>query len=367
MWKRVTINAYQVGLVFRDGEYVKCLTSGRYWLGWKETVRVYDLTKPFYAPVELNILMQDEQLAKMLTVVEVRDNEIALQYTNKNFTQVLQPGRYAFWNSIVEYKFEVYDTNQLEVPNTLDKAILKKTQMLNAMRVYYVDAYEKGLLIVNGEFARELPTGVYRFWKNANEVALLKADMRQKQLEISGQELLTKDKAGLRMNVYTQYKVTDVQQALLKNKEFEKQLYVYIQLALREFVGTLTLDELLANKEAVADFALSQVSQKAANLGVKVLGCGVRDVILPGDMKDIMNQVLIAEKKAQANTILRREETAATRSLLNTAKLMEDNTMLLKLKEMEYVEKIADKIGEITVGGNTQIVDQLKQIFVSGK
>ena len=76
-----------------------------------------------------------------------------------------------------------------------------------------------------------------------------------------------------------------------------------------------------------------------------------------------MNQVLVAEKKAQANTIMRREETASTRSLLNTARLMEDNAMLWKLKEMEYVEKIADKINSISVGGNGKLLEQLKDIF----
>lgn len=86
-------------------------------------------------------------------------------------------------------------------------------------------------------------------------------------------------------------------------------------------------------------------------------------MILTGEMKEIMNQVLIAEKKAQANTIMRREETASTRSLLNTAKLMEENEVLWKLKEMEYMEKIADKIGDITVSGNNNIVSQLKEIL----
>jgi len=96
---------------------------------------------------------------------------------------------------------------------------------------------------------------------------------------------------------------------------------------------------------------------------VKVLNCGIRDIILTGEMKEIMNQVLVAQKRAQANIITRREETASTRSLLNTAKLMEDNEMLYKLKEMEYVEKIADKIGEITLSGNGGMVKQLKDIF----
>ena len=96
---------------------------------------------------------------------------------------------------------------------------------------------------------------------------------------------------------------------------------------------------------------------------MKVLNCGIRDVILTGEMKEIMNQVLVAQKKAQANIITRREETASTRSLLNTAKLMENNEMLYKLKEMEYVEKIAEKVGEITVNGNGNMVKQLKEIF----
>ena len=88
---------------------------------------------------------------------------------------------------------------------------------------------------------------------------------------------------------------------------------------------------------------------------------------MPGDVKEIMNQVLVAEKKAQANTIMRREETASTRSLLNTAKLMENNAMLWKLKEMEYVEKIADKVNTISVSGGGQVLEQLKEIFGAEK
>ena len=139
-----------------------------------------------------------------------------------------------------------------------------------------------------------------------------------------------------------------------------------MQLVLRAYVGAYTLDEMLERKENIAEAVFEDVKATATKLGVTVLNCGIRDVILTGEMKEIMNQVLVAQKKAQANTIMRREETASTRSLLNTAKLMEENDMLYKLKEMEYVEKIADKIGEITVSGNGGMVTQLKEIF-SGK
>lgn len=137
-----------------------------------------------------------------------------------------------------------------------------------------------------------------------------------------------------------------------------------MQLALREFIGLMTLDELMESKEKVAETVMDLAAVKVADLGVKLINSGVKDIILPGDVKEIMNQVLLAEKRAQANIVTRREETASTRSLLNTAKLMEENTMLYKLKEMEYVEKIAEKINNISLSGSGQIVDQLKQIFV---
>ena len=90
---------------------------------------------------------------------------------------------------------------------------------------------------------------------------------------------------------------------------------------------------------------------------------GIKDIILPGDIKEILNTVLIAEKTAMANTVKRREETASTRSLLNTAKLMEENQTLYRLKEMEYIEKIVEKIGNIEISGNGNVLEELSKIF----
>jgi regulator of protease activity HflC (stomatin/prohibitin superfamily) len=157
--------------------------------------------------------------------------------------------------------------------------------------------------------------------------------------------------------------VTDIEKALLRNKEYDRQLYVAFQLALREYISGMSFDELLEKKDAITPYILEKVGDEAETLGVRVAGFGIRDVILPGDVKEIMNQVLIAEKKAQANIITRREETSSTRSLLNTARLMEDNPMLFRLKEMEYVEKIAEKIDNISVSGNGVLLDQLRQLF----
>lgn len=361
--KFVTIYPHQVGLMFKGGNYAKTLTEGKHWLWPSETFMVYDLTKDFMPPCELNILLADPAFGQLVDVVEVRDHEIALQYLNGNFRKVLTPGRYAFWKSVVRYEHSIVNLNSYEIAEGIDRKLLQRSDVSVYVRVFVVEAYEEGLMYVGGKFERKLGPGVYYFWKNEQPIAVQKADLRQQLMEISGQEILTKDKAALRINFYAQYRVADIVKAIVETKDIAKQLYIQFQLAVREYVGTFTLDELLANKESVAPAILKDVAEKATAMGAAVTDCGIRDVILPGDVKDIMNQVLVAEKKAQANVITRREETASTRSLLNTAKLMEDNEMLFKLKEMEYVEKIAEKINNISVSGGGQLVEQLRQIF----
>lgn len=364
--KRVRINVGKVGLVFKKGDYVKVITQGVHWLGFYERALVYDLSNSFATPIALEILLKDEVLANMLEVVEVKDGELVLLYEKGNFKTVLNAGRYVYWKGLIEREYVRVDLGKIYITESFDKSLFSNYEVNKYIRTFEVAAYEKAVLLVDDVYTKTLEGGTYRFWRNDTTIKIAKADLRQLQLEIAGQELLTKDKAAIRINFYTQYKVTDIEKALLDNKDYEKQLYITMQLVLRAYVGAYTLDELLERKENIAEAVFEDVKASATKLGVTVLNCGIRDVILTGEMKEIMNQVLVAQKKAQANVIMRREETASTRSLLNTAKLMEENDMLYKLKEMEYVEKIAEKIGEITVSGNGNMVTQLKEIF-SGK
>ncbi|MEM1321009.1 MAG: slipin family protein [Bacteroidota bacterium] len=365
--KRIRIFAHTVGLVFRKNHFIGVIKEGAHWLRFWDTVKVYHLAKPFVTPCELNILLQDQDFVDLIDLIEVRDNELVLQYLEGNFHQVLTPGRYAFWKGLINYGYQYLNLDEVEIGPEVDRRLLQRSALMNHVRAYTIESYEKGLLYIDGHLIRQLGAGVYHFWRADRVAQVVKTDMRRRQIEISGQEILTKDKAAVRVNFYTYWRVADIEKALDQIQDFTKQLYVSVQLALREYIGTLTLDELLARKEEVEPFIRERVATKAEILGIEVLGGGIRDIILPGEVKEIMNQVLVAQKTAQANIITRREETASTRSLLNTAKLMEDNEMLFKLKEMEYVEKIADKISNISLSGSSQIVDQLRQIFVSDK
>ncbi|ACU58068.1 slipin family protein [Chitinophaga pinensis] len=362
------IKQQEVGLVYENNLLQTVLNTGKYayWKGAVErTYSICDMAKPFQPFIDLNLLLAHNDLAERLQIINVEQEELALVYENGLIKTALPAGQYAYWKGLVKRKVVMADLSKYEITETIDRAVLAKSELQAYRRVFNVENYEKAVLYVDGKFTKELAAGTHYFWKNEAVITLYKTDTRQAQLEINGQEILTKDKANIRLNFTVRYSNADIYK-LLENKDYEKQLYVLLQLALREQISSYTLDELLDKRDDISPMVMNAVKDKAFQLGVTLLDCGIRDIILPGDVKEIMNQVLIAEKKAQANSIMRREETASTRSLLNTARLMEENEMLFKLKEMEYVEKIADKISSISVSGG-DIVGQLKQIFVPAK
>lgn len=362
--KRIQINKDEIGLVVKNNEVISVLKSGKYWLGFGEMLEKYNVADPFPTGRNIDVLLQLAGFRELVDIVEVGDAAICLVFLNNNFEKTLPSGRYVFWKGWQERKFQLEDITEIDIPVTVNHQLLEKQALTYYVRQYKVEANEKALLFVDGVFIEILKSGTYCWWKNSKTIAISKADMRVLTLDVAGQEILSKDKAQIRINFTLQYQIVDIVKALLNNKEYEKQLYSLMQLTLRSYIGQMTLDELMEKKIEIQAYVLENTAQQVARLGLTLLTCGVKDIILPGDVRDIMNQVLIAEKRAQANIIMRREETASTRSLLNTAKLMEENNMLFKLKEMEYVEKIAEKINSISVSGNGQIVDQLRQLFV---
>lgn len=350
--------------MFRSGNLKKVLTEGKHWVSLSDRVSVHNMAAQFDpGHRSLDVLLRNKAFAAMLDVVQVADNEVVLIYENGNLKGSLTPGRYTWWKGLIQRTFVHLDASALELPEAVTVDTMNRAGLGKMVLTYGIAAHEKAFLFVNGTRTRELGPGAYYFWNNTNEVQLIRVDMRQVTMEVSGQELLTKDKAVLRINFFAQYRVTDLERAVANVEGYKGQLYLLLQYAVRQYVGGVTLDALLEDKQAVADFVMERLAPGAAELGIVVSMCGVKDIILPGEMKAIMNQVLIAQKEAQANVIARREENASTRSMLNTAKLLEENAMLLRLKEMEYVEKIAEKVGEITVSGNGRVLDQLKGIF----
>jgi regulator of protease activity HflC (stomatin/prohibitin superfamily) len=174
-------------------------------------------------------------------------------------------------------------------------------------------------------------------------------DMRRVQAAIVGQELMTRDKVTLRLSLTVEFAVEDAALASHATSNVKDAIYLVVQLAARQFVSGVTLDELLEGRDAMTRFLEEDAMPKALRFGVRIERVGVKDVVLPGEMKVLLNRVIEAEKEAAANVILRREETAATRSLANTARVMAEQPVLLRLKELESLKEIASHIHEVRV------------------
>jgi regulator of protease activity HflC (stomatin/prohibitin superfamily) len=166
-------------------------------------------------------------------------------------------------------------------------------------------------------------------------------DMRETILDIGGQEIMTSDKVTLRLNAILTYRVLDARKAVETVSDVGQALYREAQLALRSILGTRDLDSVLADKTAVTSEMESVVRKRAEEFGVRIVGLGIRDIILPGEMKILLNKVIEAKKASEANLISRREELAAVRSQLNSAKLIDENPSLMRLRELEVLERIA--------------------------
>ena len=225
--------------------------------------------------------------------------------------------------------------------------------LARALTTVEVPQAHVAILTVGGVREAVLEPGTHRFWVTGRKIAARLVDLRWRAHDVTGHEILTKDRVSLRVNLMADFRVTDPVKATEAVHDFEEALHRALALAFRKTLGAMTLDALLANKVAVDAEAADSVRAEMAQIGIEVGAIALKDVILPGEMREILTAVVAAEKEAEAGVIRRREETNAARSLLNTAKVMADNPVMLRLKELEALETIAGKVERLTVHNGT--------------
>ena len=362
--KRIVVADNERALLFRDRQLIDVLTAGvhQFWdVGNRLKVRVFDITNTEIVQKDVKALLRNksELCNAHYTVISTDENEVALIFVDGQFDGLVNPqAEKWYWNTQAKVTVRrINVTEQVEV-SAKDINVLAKAARASALGqglvIKEVANQQVGLLFIDGKLVRVLKAGKFGFWNFNQSVEVQVVETRAQQLEVAGQEILTKDKVSLRVNLSATFKVADAVKAVTELANFREFLYNALQLALRKAIGTKVLDTLLADKEAIDTFVMNFVAKKVAAFGLTLIEVGVKDIILPGEMKTILNQVVEAEKAAKANIIKRREETAATRSLLNTAKLMDESATLRRLKELETLEKVADKVDNITVFGGLE-------------
>ena len=369
MFRQFYVNKDERALLFRKGDFVTILKAGEHRffdpLG-RLTVEKFSLAKTQFEHrlAEYLVKTEPDVVAREFTVVELGATEVGLRYENGVLVEVLAPNtRRVYWKGYIDVRFEKLNiATDFRVANELVAQLVElsgagfKAKVTGAASVYGVQVPEAnvGLLFVDGKRTLMLDPGLYGFWRFGRDVRVEFVDLRLQVLDVAGQEILTKDKVSLRVNLTAGYRFSDVLTAFSKQAKPVDFLYKELQFGLRAAVGTRTLDELLENKTVIDDVVNEHIKRRVAGFGLEVESVGVKDIILPGEMKTILAKVVEAEKAAQANVIRRREETAATRSLLNTAKVMEDSPIALRLKELETLEKVTEKIDKISVFGGLE-------------
>ncbi len=226
-----------------------------------------------------------------------------------------------------------------------------------------VEPGHAGLFFKDGRHEATLAPGAHAFWTGVARARVVDVDLREQVLDVAGQDIMTADKVTLRLNAVVVFKVADPLKAATAVEDHRQALYREAQLALRAVVGTRELDALLSDKDAVGRELDAALRVRAGAFGVEVVSLGIRDVILPGEMKELLNKVTEARKAAEANLITRREETAAMRSQANTARILESNPTLMRLRELEVLEKVSEKAKLNVLVGEKGLTDRVVKLL----
>ena len=350
-FKRFKIRTYEMGLLFREGEFQGLIGTGTRWFFDplnKIRVDVVSQRDPWLGHEKLDLIAKSGALKDRAVVLDLKDHERALVWIENRFNAFLPAGRFAYWTGQKDVRVEVVDSRNVRFEHEELKAIARSPSAARVLDVCTVDRDRVGVLFIDGRYIDTLAPGLYAFWKGRSEAKVVEIDLREAMVDIGGQEIMTADKVTLRLNAIVTYKIVDARKAVSQTDDVRQALYRETQLVLRGVIGVRELDVFLVEKDAVAKEIEENVRRRAGELGLEIASVGIRDVILPGEMKDLMNKVTEAKKAAEANLISRREETAAMRSQVNTAKLLADNPVLMRLRELEVLEKVVAS-GKMTI------------------
>lgn len=363
----VYIRQHERGLVFAHGDFTKLLEPGRHWpVGPGRCVEIVDTLKTRFEHPLLEVLVQHADLRAQLEVIELNDAQRAIVWKDGRAFAIVGPGLHAFWKTPATLLIEVYSIEASRFAHPKLQAILQLPEACKYLDGVQVTDHEVALLFHDGVLIEQLREGLHVFWRGVGNIKWKALDLREQVADVAGQEIITADKVSLRVNLVVTWTIDDPVRATRTSIDPAQALYREAQLALRAAVGTKALDALLADKEAVGGEVRASLAGRAAELGIGVKSVGLRDIILPGEMKILLNQVIAATKEAEAGLIRRREETAQVRSQLNTAKLLSENPQLQRLKELESLEKILAGTSATFVLGQGDLSEQIRSL-VSAK
>ncbi len=364
--KHIRIRSFETGIYFRKGELVGLLDQGGYWFVDPLNhiqIDVVSRRHPWINHPDLDVLVRSGVLDQRAEVLDLKDKQRALVWIDGRFECVLIPGLYALWNDLRKVRIEIVTVDDVCFNHSQANLIARWEAASAVFNQVVIDPGFVGVYFRSGAYQNTLTPGQYLFWKGVDKVKVQHVDLRERVLDIAGQEIMTSDKVTLRVNAMVRYRVTDAHRSVTVVDDVTQAIYRDAQLALRAAIGGLELDALLVDKQVLTHELEKTLKSSASQFGVEILRLGIRDIILPGEMKILLNKVIEARKAADANLIMRREETAAMRSQANTARLLDNNPTLMRLRELDLLEKVAGNSKLNVVLGEKGLADRIVNLL----
>lgn len=331
-------------VLLQHGVPVRALAPGKhsFWTSSGRSVIRFRITDVvFDAPPEVRLVLPDDWYSELTLGPRQR----ALVSRDGHPVRYLRPGTHRYWTLDPSIEITTFDVDA-PVPELTDeqRSVIPPSEIVDVT----VLQHQRGLKYVAGRFVEILGPGRHVAWSHADaKVGVTVMDTRLQQVTVPAQDILTRDKVTLRLTLTIEYAPSDLPVAVHAAVDVRDSLYLEAQLAVRDYVASVTLDELLDGRDALSKMLEARVFACGKGLGIDVRRVGVKDVILPGDMKTLLNRVIEAEKTAAANVITRREEASAMRSMANVARTIAENPLLLELKRLETLERVAANVDEV--------------------
>ncbi|HCU38636.1 MAG TPA: hypothetical protein DGT21_25435 [Armatimonadetes bacterium] len=201
--------------------------------------------------------------------------------------------------------------------------------------------FEKGLDYRKGRFAGVLGAGRYRCWWFSART-ILRVDMRETALQISGQEVLTADNVPVRLNVLVRYRVVDPAKAIHEVVDYRDAVHQAAQIACRDEVVKRGLEAFLTERNNLTDALTGATNAVTQSFGVEVRCVTIKDAMLDPELREAFRQKLVADQKGQASLIEARHQVAAARAQANAAAILAENPAALLSKQLDVLAKAAD-------------------------
>ena len=236
-----------------------------------------------------------------------------------------------------------------------------------------------GLLYEEGAFKESLVPGKYRLkrgWFDRSTRTVSLVDLRERSLTIKGQEILTADKVAIRVSLLVYFQIEDAPAAMHHVVSYEERIYEDVQLAARRFMASRNLEAILSDRNEISDAVRADVKGTAARYGVEILRADVKDLVFPGNLREIMNQVLETERRAEAKLIQAKKdaeaqrihadaENAATR--LRREAQMEQIRLAAEAERLRQELKLAAEVEEAKAAAENPALLELKRLGALGE